>query len=520
MAVVRSMAVELDAGPRRFQRCGTLGEGRCLISAWLCARSPIVGRLDRSLRTQKAECDGLRLELRNWLLGLVGTNKYDTMKVLLFNVGNSGHAAQGGSMVPLSVLKQQSWDTLMEHLSSSTTDLGWECLAVLSEKEHINVLVYTQLYLVKTWAADTKQAAAKWAEAIRTDKAAEQAARQQQTELGGKWVEEECSSTPVLVPRRMRAGWPTITLFHRTQKEVNIGLVETTTAGGLGHYEALVVNASDDDAVPRWTGCFDSGGEVHDHLLRIGTRILAAQFNDIARCRMEIDYNSQSSVVRFKVPNSVGLRVGKASKAGKRRQARGTDSIPCLIIGVNTLQVGDGAGGKQVQHEQYKLLCEFGVVSGTWKVDELVPINFNNFSQLFPLMDSFTAAELMGPDADGWQPIDVKRYDEVSVEEAWRLHQGKKKPATVNASRRRQVELRTSAVAAETAIISSQVETRRAPNLFNSLSSQPVPQTIPSSAPHVVQIFGKNKKGDKYSIEWSNLPGMRGYCCIYLLAAH
>jgi hypothetical protein len=150
-------------------------------------------------------------------------------------------------------------------------------------------------------------------------------------------------------------------------------------------------------------------------------------------------------------------------------------------------------------------------VSGTWKVDELVPINFNNFSQLFPLMDSFTAAELMGPGADGWQPIDVKRYDEVSVEEAWRLHQGKKKPATVNASRRRQVELRTSAVAAETAIISSQVETRRAPNLFNSLSSQPVPQTIPSSAPHVVQIFGKNKKGDKYSIEWSNLPGMRGY---------
>lgn len=146
-------------------------------------------------------------------------------------------------------------------------------------------------------------------------------------------MEVECSATAVLVPRRMKMEWPIMTLFHRAQTQNFVsggidGPLENTTTGGLGHYEALVMNASNDDGTPRWSGCFNVGDEVHAHLHRICTRILAAQYNDIARCRMEVDYNSQSSVVRYSMLNSVGLRVGKASKAGKRRQARVRTAYP------------------------------------------------------------------------------------------------------------------------------------------------------------------------------------------------
>jgi hypothetical protein len=104
------------------------------------------------------------------------------------------------------------------------------------------------------------------------------------------------------------------------------------------------------------------------------------------------------------------------------------------------------------------------VVSGTWKIDELVPITLNNFPQLVSRFEELTRAELLG-NTDGTRTVDVSRYSEVSVEEAWRLHQAKMKPARENMARRRQVEMRASAVAAETAIVSSQVESRRAPTV-------------------------------------------------------
>jgi hypothetical protein len=66
-------------------------------------------------------------------------------------------------------------------------------------------------------------------------------------------------------------------------------------------------------------------------------------------------------------------------------------------------------------------------------------------------------------------------------------------------------------VAAETAIVSSQVERRRAPNLFNSVSSQPTPRTGKPGASYIVRILQRNKNKDKYMLEWSESPGERGF---------
>jgi hypothetical protein len=505
-AITKSMSVELDAGPQRFRRCGTYGQGRCLLSAWIYARSPTAAQRNRPQVRHRDQCDKLRSELKDWLLDIQSTDKYATMKDIFYNVGNSGYdeqnAEENGTQVSLSELKQRCWDTLLRDLSSNSADLGWECLAALSEKESINILMYMQLYLTTTWSKDTRQAKEKWL-----------VVKRGQTKKGGwgDFVVTECSTTPVLIPRRMRQEWPFITLFHRSQKAVFISVDKnggyvTNTTGGRGHYEALVVNASN-TVVPQWNGCFDFHDVVHSHLYRIGNRILAAQYNDIARCRMEIDYNSKSSVVVYRVPNCVGVRVGQASQAGKRRQAKGTDNLPCLIVGVHTQEVGQKHSGQQVQHQQYKLLCEFGVLSNTWKVDELVPLSLNNYPQLVTLLGGLSAAELMAPGTNGWKPIDLSRYEEIGIEEAWKQHQLKKKPATVNVARNRKTTARVTAVAAETSIISSQVESRRAPNLFNSVSSQPAPQQSRPSASYIVSIIKESATGERYKVEWSNSPG-------------
>jgi Tfp pilus assembly major pilin PilA len=103
--------------------------------------------------------------------------------------------------------------------------------------------------------------------------------------------------------------------------------------------------------------------------------------------------------------------------------------------------------------------------------------------------------------------IDLGRYLKVNITDAWEQHRSKKKPATVNAARARQTTTRIAAVAAETSIISSHVEANRAPNLFNSLSSQPTPQHSPPATAYIVSVIGQNRKGDRIKVLWSHMPG-------------
>ena len=312
----------------------------------------------------------------------------------------------------------------------------------------------------------------------------------------------------MLVPRRFREAWPFICMYHRSDNHIKTsmekGVPRVQSSGGFGHYESLLADCAADDSTSGPTlleGVFPSSHPMHAHLSRIAIRLLATEFNDLARLRMADDYNSQQSVVEYQKLNSVGVRVGHGSKAGKRRQARGTDNLPSIVVAVHTQVVGDAA--TQALHKQYTLLTEFGLLENTWKVDELVPLSLHNFPQLASIMADLSAAELLSETSPDARPIDLSRYPRIGIEDAWKQHRAKRMPATKSAARVRATPSRTVAVAAETAIVNSRLDRRRAPSLFT-VSSQPASVPLAHRAPaHIVKLLAKNSK---YKVLWSDPP--------------
>jgi hypothetical protein len=527
--ISKSVAQELDGGPAKFFRLGTTGAGRCLLSAWL--GTDVEGTSAKAVNEMKADCDSLRARLKAWLLQLP-VKRRNWLSQQLLHCGNSGLEGRGdeeeaGLAQQASGGLQQCWDTLLRHLDDNSADLGWECLVVLSEMERVNVLVYCHLEETKRYDGNTQLAALKWREAEKDGIAQSEAARQGKFAPGGSWMEESCKPQSVLVPRRLNENWPFRVIFHRTQivhyhRKHADGKEVGNSEGGRGHYESLVANTAADGEPASYLGTFQAGSTIHAHLCHIGNCYLAAQYNDLARVRMETAYNELASVVQYKVLHAVGLRMAAALKKGKRGAARGTDVLPCIVIRVLT-HAGGGSSGSQAaptQHEQYKLLCEFGVINGSWKVDALVPVNLRNFPQLVRRFDEFSAAELVMPTHVDYQPIDESRYELVSAEEAWEKHCQKKTPAVRNNKRRRAAESRTTAVAAETAIVTAKVDRRKAPSLFTT-SSQPTPATARSSEPsHVISIIGHNATEDRFKAVWSGTPTDWQWCRKnYLLGA-
>ena len=239
---------------------------------------------------------------------------------------------------------------------------------------------------------------------------------------GGQWEEVAHEAMLVPTPRQMRPEWPFqfICLFHRsnmthvTKRARGRNQERTRSTGGFGHYETLV--ARTDGLNTKYEGEFAPDSEMHTFLANLVNCFLAAQFNDLARIRMETDYNEQGIVVRYSVQLSVGLRVASTST---RVQADTTAILPCIVIEV--VQRDDSASSssqQQQQAEQYRLLCEFGVVIGSFKVDQLVPLTLNNFPQLISLYNELTASELQAPTNPDWTPIDQSRYYAVTVQTA------------------------------------------------------------------------------------------------------
>lgn len=132
-------------------------------------------------------------------------------------------------------------------------------------------------------------------------------------------------------------------------------------------------------------------------------------------------------------------------------------------------------------------------------------LSLNNFPQLINLLHGLNANETAATSSQHWQPVDYSRYAKISIEEAWRRHREKAKPATVVAARRRQIEARAAASAAETSIIASQVDRNRAPSL-STLSNTPAPPpTSGGKASHIIRIVASGRT--RYKVLWSEPPG-------------
>ena len=404
---------------------------------------------------------------------------------------------------------QRAWDELLRHLSRPTTDLGWEFLAVIADWKQVNFIVYCQLRQRSVFDEESPQAKKAWAEARKDGRAEAKAASLGLRKLEGRWENEEFSTTPVLVPRKFRVNLPFVCLFHRASVEWTATKDGAfSTEGGSGHYETLLVDLSSGGSPRRLEGWIPFDHAMYSHLVMIATRILAAQYSDLARFKMAEGYNNKQKVAVYERLNTVGVRVGTDSKASKRKRTKGTHNLPGIIIDVHTHAVGNSTDG--VEHQQYTVLTEFGILLNTWKIDELVPIALNAFPQLVALMDNFTARELMQPSHPDFTPVDKSRYQRLSVKEAWDLHQRKKKPPTVAAGRKRQVAMRVASVAAETALVASKVDKNNAPSLLT-LSTQPTPLSTRSAPSHIIRIVNANSatagSPGRYRVEWSDPPG-------------
>ena len=512
--ITRKMAEQLHAGEHKFWRLGAYGGGRCLLSAWQLVNwsgHENVPPLEIHLRF----CDLLRAQLKSWLLQL-SASETARMKKVIWHVGNSGvqsnpprsHDPTTSDTEAHAAAMETSWDMLLTHLGENETALGWEALAMLACWKRYNVLLYTQVLETTIVAAGTKLAAQKWRAAKADGSERLELARQNKRKAGGSWKEQRCTTEAVLVPRVMVASQPFVVLFHRSQIEYHHKKRRNNTefgvsSGGSGHYEALMANTAEPGQRALYDGMHWPDSPLHYHLLHIGNCYLAAQFNDLARVRMVRDDRGNDSA-SFKVPNAVGLRVGALTPVNRRGHTTALDIMPCIIvrvIGGDSSSTSSGA-----QPAKYKLLTPFGVLKGTFRVEDLVTVTLNSHPPLLELFNSFTAEELMAPTALGAQPIDLSRWGEITVDEAWAQTNSGKQPAAVDNSRRREVAPRTAAVAAETAIVSSLEEHRHAPSLFTTSSQAAPPPAAPSRAPFILRFVAINRAGDKFKAVWSDPP--------------
>lgn len=509
--ITAMMGNVLDSGPYKFFRRGTYGGGRCCLSSWVECSNSRNGEQCMHNMLAKKMCDGLRVSLKSWMLSLSDSRR-TALQRILFHVGNSGRENRGEAEVRGDNAEQVCWDTLIHHLSSTTTDLGWEALAALSEFKQCNVLLFVQCHETTVYTSKTRQAISKWQEAVAAGRAEDEADRMSKKKPGGNWSDTRLITDYVLVPRRMKENWPFRVIFHRSQI-VHTNTLDrnnqptNTSAGGMGHYESVVAHTpreADGELGSEWEGEFDPNTPVHEHLKHIGTRLMAAQYNDVARVRMERDHNSQVEVPHYTRLSAVGLR--RASlKSGKRGGYVGLDILPCIIVGIRIrlpLSSSSGQESTRAQHETFQLLSEHGVLEGTYRADQLVPITLDNFLALVALYDKFSAAQMLMPSVSGHEPITETDYSLISAEEAFRKEDRKKKPVAVDNSRRRDVVPRSAAVAAETSLANSLVDRNKAPSL-HTLTSQPtVPPASSTRVPTILYIEKHNKAQTKFRVMW------------------
>ena len=152
-------------------------------------------------------------------------------------------------------------------------------------------------------------------------------------------------------------------------------------------------------------------------------------------------------------------------------------------------------------------MCEYGVLPGMYKTNQLVPINLHNSPQLLDLYNELDSGEPAAETSLDYQLIDDSRWPSVTVQSAWERHERKKQPVTVNNRRPRETQDRRAAVATETALICALTNGRAAPGL-SSITDQPaLPRLPPSTAPYSTRVTGHNRTFTRVEGKYSWPPG-------------
>jgi hypothetical protein len=139
-------------------------------------------------------------------------------------------------------------------------------------------------------------------------------------------------------------------------------------------------------------------------------------------------------------------------------------------------------------------VCEFGMVSSTFKIDKLVPLSLNNFPEMVALKQVY--GELSATERG--------RLEKLTLTNAYEKYIAKSKQRTVDQSRQRSMATRAAATAADTAIAVGQADKHAVPSLA-ALSYQPSSQPARSGPSHIVAILKEQKA--RYWVRWSQPEG-------------
>ena len=247
-----AMANELNVGGCHFVRLGGEGSGRCAISAFYNALSPM-DYLHLTSAQRRKEFDAKRKQLREMWEKLntdtraPSASKRKRLRDMIFELGNSGASHDETVEVAMptanagELQREQAWAQLGQDLSDPTKSLGTDAIAVMGREHNVNVLLY--LYHTQTYdyGDGTPIAAERWAAASADEKKA-QMALHDKTIADGRWLEERSSTTSHLVPCYIVQDAPWMVLYQRVRHDWTLhkGDAEAHTAGGTGHYEAVV----------------------------------------------------------------------------------------------------------------------------------------------------------------------------------------------------------------------------------------------------------------------------------------
>ena len=175
------------------------------------------------------------------------------------------------------------------------------------------------------------------------------------------------------------------------------------------------------------------------------------------------------------------------------------------MIGVHP-RFADGSISK-VMHVMYTVWCEFGVLSGQWKIDKLCRLPSNNYPALLAIIDSLTPPERLSVnDVNFVQPLHCTAKDvaRISLDDAFKQLHNRRTHRVEEQSRQRTAPARTAANAADVAIAATRADTRKAASLAV-ITNQPVVRTAANRASRGTYILDENKT--KYRVRWSEPEG-------------
>ena len=476
-----------------FMRLGGEGAGRCAFSSFHNALRPM-DFLRVSSAERFAEYDRVRHELRLWWEKLnAATTGRDALereriKKLQVFLGTAGVAEDDqqtdkeAGVQPVQTTQKSGgdacWKQLGVDLLVGSKSLGPDTLAILARKHKFNLLLFSHHSEVRNFGDGTRAAANKWSQATDEEKTARMA-HMQRKKAGGRWVQSEQYGTQyTLVPPYIKQDRPFMVLYSRTVTTWYARQGSPLETSCCGHFEAVVKRTRDAAGVAYYTGLYEMGGDTateYHHCLTLAQRYMAGINSKAASDNMPAHYDRKQKPHLFKLLDAVGVRVpGKNPRKGDT-----THNVPGLVIGITDYEVGSTT---RVTHKMYTVWCAEGVLSQPIKLDKLVPLSINNFSELLEFRDcTLTPAERLPPTDSGWQsPLlgTASALRRVEISRAWTQQLSGYTQRTVDQSRQRTTAARTASVAADTALQVVRAEKRRAISLATvSNQAAPTPST-------------------------------------------